>query len=68
VLKTLGATRGRLLGALVMEYALLGAATGSVRRAGGRRRGAGRRDEGDEARFRLALAANPRRRPARRWR
>jgi putative ABC transport system permease protein len=28
VLKTLGATRGRLLGALVMEYALLGAATG----------------------------------------
>ena len=39
VLKTLGATRARLLRAYIYEYALIGLCTAAVRRGGGRRRG-----------------------------
>ena len=54
VLKTLGATRGRLIGAYALEYLLLGARHRAVRRGGRLDRGLARRHRSDEPAVRLA--------------
>ena len=62
VLKTLGATRARLLAAFLLEYGILGLATAIFGVAAGGRGGLGGRLQGDEPRLRLAVAAGARRR------
>ena len=56
ILKTLGATRGRLIAAYGLEYALLGLATGIFGVAAGSRRGLAGGDAGHESDLRLAAA------------
>ena len=54
ILKTLGATRARLLGAYALEYLMIGFATADFRRDRGLRRGLADRDPADDAELHLA--------------